>query len=97
MIKLLTVVGARPQFIKAAALSNQINLRNDFEEVMVHTGQHYDGNMSKIFFDQLSLPRPNYELKKAAGDNVDMIAHQLIELNQIIKFFQKLLVHYLVY
>ena len=79
-------MGARPQFIKAAALSNQINLRNDFEEVMVHTGQHYDGNMSKIFFDQLSLPRPNYELKKAAGDNVDMIAHQLIELNQIIKF-----------
>ena len=56
-MKILTVIGARPQFIKAAAVSNK--LRKNHEEVLVHTGQHYDNNMSDIFFDELGIPKPN--------------------------------------
>lgn len=50
-MKLLTVIGARPQFIKAAAVSRVIAERDDLAEVIVHTGQHYDANMSDVFFD----------------------------------------------
>ena len=85
MIKILTIIGARPQFIKAAALSHHIAARDDIDEIIVHSGQHYDDNMSKIFFDELSLPRPNYTIKKTAKNNVDMIANQLVELNRIIQ------------
>lgn len=64
MIKLLTIIGARPQIIKAAALSRAI--RNSFEhkirEVILHTGQHYDENMSKVFFNELQIPAPDYNL-----------------------------------
>ena len=63
-MKLVTVIGARPQIIKAAALSRAI--RNHFadriQEVIVHTGQHYDDNMSQVFFDELQIPRPDYNL-----------------------------------
>ena len=51
-MKLLTIVGARPQFIKAAAFSNKLKSFPDIDEVIIHTGQHYENNMSKIFFDQ---------------------------------------------
>jgi UDP-GlcNAc3NAcA epimerase len=64
MLKLITIIGARPQFIKAAALSRAIknHYSNQLEEVIVHTGQHYDTNMSKVFFDELLIPKPNYQL-----------------------------------
>ena len=60
MKKVLTVLGARPQFIKAAAVSRVIRSRNPFREVILHTGQHYDYNMSGIFFDEMDIPRPDY-------------------------------------
>ena len=64
-LKIVTVVGARPQFIKAAALSRA--LRNEYaeqiEEVLVHTGKHYDDNMSKVFFEELDIPHPKYNLQ----------------------------------
>ena len=63
-MKLVTVIGARPQIIKAAALSRAIrnHYADKIQEVIVHTGQHYDDNMSQIFFDELQIPRPDYNL-----------------------------------
>ena len=60
-MKILTVLGARPQFIKAGAVSREI-LKQELEEVIVHTGQHYDKNMSDLFFEELKIPKPNYFL-----------------------------------
>lgn len=61
-LKILTVVGARPQFIKAAALSKAISQTDGIEEILVHTGQHFDENMSDIFFKEMGIPQPNYQL-----------------------------------
>ena len=64
-MRIVTIVGARPQFIKAAAVSRA--LRERFHEVLVHTGQHYDDNMSQVFFDELGIPRPDYNLGIGSG------------------------------
>ena len=68
-MKLFTVVGARPQFIKAAALSSAVSTHNGvdsrIQEVVVHTGQHYDYEMSRVFFDELPLPVPATTLASA--------------------------------
>ena len=63
-MKLVTIIGARPQIIKAAALSRTIrnHYADQIQEVIVHTGQHYDDNMSQVFFDELQIPRPDYNL-----------------------------------
>lgn len=67
MKKIVTVIGARPQFIKAAVVSRVIKLHDDINEVIVHTGQHYDANMSDIFFDELDIPRPHHNLAIGGG------------------------------
>ena len=71
MIKIVTIIGARPQIIKAAALSRAIkeNFANEIKEVIVHTGQHYDENMSQVFFDELGIPAPNYNLGVGSGNH----------------------------
>ena len=63
-MKIVTIIGARPQIIKAAALSRAIKTHyaNEIQEVIVHTGQHYDNNMSQVFFDELGIPNPDYNL-----------------------------------
>jgi UDP-GlcNAc3NAcA epimerase len=62
-MKILTIVGARPQFIKAAALSRELESRDGVEEILVHTGQHFDKNMSDVFFDEMNIPKPKYNLE----------------------------------
>jgi UDP-GlcNAc3NAcA epimerase len=62
-MKLVTIIGARPQFIKAATVSREIAKYNNINEIIVHTGQHFDANMSKIFFHQMQIPKPDYNLE----------------------------------
>ena len=71
MIRLLTIIGARPQIIKAAAISRAINkhFQGQIDEVILHTGQHYDSNMSAIFFDELGIPKPHYNLHVGSGSH----------------------------
>lgn len=81
-MKIVTVIGARPQFIKAAALSRV--LRRDHEEILVHTGQHYDANMSDIFFDELEIPRPDHNLGISGGSHGSMTGRMIIALEEIL-------------
>lgn len=83
--KVLTIVGARPQFIKAAAVSREI-LRHPgrIEEVMVHTGQHYDSNMSQVFFDELQIPAPSYNLEIGGGSHGAMTGRMLEGIERIL-------------
>ena len=64
-MRILTIIGARPQFIKAAAVSRLIIFYNDINSIIVHTGQYFDANMSDVFFEQMDIPRPNHYLKIA--------------------------------
>jgi len=61
-MKIITILGARPQFIKAGTVSREIAKYANIEEIIVHTGQHFDANMSNIFFDEMKIPKPNYNL-----------------------------------
>ncbi|MBU5454990.1 MULTISPECIES: non-hydrolyzing UDP-N-acetylglucosamine 2-epimerase [Eubacteriales] len=80
-MKIITVVGARPQFIKAAPVSKE--LRKAFNEVLIHTGQHYDDNMSKVFFEELGIPLPDYNLKIGSGSHGAMTGKMLEKLEEI--------------
>ena len=84
MIKIVTIIGARPQFIKAAALSNNLKNHPQIEEVIVHTGQHYDNMMSDIFFNQLKIPEPKYRLESGGKTHAEMTGYQLIEIEKIL-------------
>lgn len=83
-MKLLTVIGARPQFIKAATVSRQVAVRGDIHEVIVHTGQHFDANMSDIFFDELAIPRPDHHLGIGGGSHGAMTGRQLEAIESVL-------------
>jgi UDP-GlcNAc3NAcA epimerase len=82
-MKIVTIVGARPQFIKAALLSDALK-KNGITEILIHTGQHYDANMSDIFFEQLGLQNPAYNLHIQAKTHGDMTGKMLVEIEKIL-------------
>lgn len=81
-MKIVTVVGARPQFIKAAAGSRQI--RKKHKEILVHTGQHFDDNMSAVFFREMEIPEPDYNLGVSGGTHAQMTAKMLVGIEAIL-------------
>jgi UDP-GlcNAc3NAcA epimerase len=83
-MKIVTVVGARPQFIKAAVVSREIQKRGDVREVMVHTGQHYDNNMSDIFFEEMEIKKPTYNLAVKENLHGAMTAKMLSGIEEIL-------------
>lgn len=85
-VKVLTIIGARPQIIKAAAISRAIknNFANKITEVLVHTGQHYDDNMSKVFFDELQIPQPDYNLSIGSGTHAKQTAMMLDAIGELL-------------
>lgn len=83
-MKILTIVGARPQFIKAAAVSRAFAGRDGIDEVLVHTGQHFDDNMSSIFFEQLGIPRPDHHLEIHSLSHGAMTGRMLEKIEEVV-------------
>lgn len=84
MKKIVTVVGARPQFIKLAVVSRVLRRQTELQEVLVHTGQHYDHNMSDVFFEEMDIPKPDYNLGISGGTHGEMTGKMLIEIEKVL-------------
>lgn len=87
-MKIITVIGARPQFVKAAVVSRAIEEYNSksadqIEEIIVHTGQHYDANMSDVFFEEMCIPKPGYNLHLGGGTHGAMTGRMLEKLEEV--------------
>ncbi|QBM16390.1 non-hydrolyzing UDP-N-acetylglucosamine 2-epimerase [Idiomarina abyssalis] len=82
MQKILTIIGARPQFIKASVVSKIIQQSEGVEEIVLHTGQHFDTNMSDVFFNQLGIPKPGVQLDIHGGNHGEMTGRMLIEIER---------------
>jgi len=82
-MKIVTIVGARPQFVKAAIVSRALQQTN-LQEVLVHTGQHYDDNMSKIFFDELEIHKIDYQLGVGSGTQGKQTGEMIIQIENIL-------------
>jgi len=83
-MKIVTVLGARPQFIKASVVSAAIRQSGSLSEVVVHTGQHFDANMSAVFFAELGMDSPQYHLDIHGGGHGDMTGRMLIEIEKVL-------------
>ncbi len=85
-LKILTIIGARPQIIKAAAISRSIKNKfaDKINEVIIHTNQHYDDNMSQVFFDELEIPNPNYHLNVGSGTHGKQTASMIEGIEEIL-------------
>jgi UDP-N-acetylglucosamine 2-epimerase len=81
-MRIITIIGNRPQFVKAAAVSRRLRERHD--ELIVHTGQHYDNELSRIFFEELAVPRPDRELGAGSGSNSSQTARILSALDPLL-------------
>lgn len=86
MLNVLTIIGARPQIIKSAAISRAIrtNFSDRVREIIVHTGQHYDSTMSSVFFDELEIPLPIYNLNVGSGKHGEQTAKMIIGIEEIL-------------
>jgi UDP-GlcNAc3NAcA epimerase len=84
-VKVLTIVGARPQFIKASAVSRVLRALNGADEVLVHTGQHFDDEMSAVFFDELGLQPPDHNLEVHGGGHGQMTGRMLERIESVLE------------
>ena len=84
-MKLLSIVGARPQFIKAAMVTRALRRRPAVTEILVHTGQHYDDNMSDVFFRELGIPEPNHHLGVGSGSHGLQTARMLEKIELVLQ------------
>ncbi len=82
--RILHIVGARPNFMKFSPVYTAINRRTAFEQILVHTGQHYDANMSDVFFEQLAIPAPNFNLGVGSGTHTTQTAKIMLELEKVL-------------
>ena len=83
-MKIATIVGARPQFVKASVVSMEISKYTDLEEVIIHTGQHFDEKMSGIFFDEMEIPKPDYNLEINSLSHGAMTGRQLEKIEEVL-------------
>lgn len=87
-MRVVTIIGARPQFVKAAIVSrafrNRRDLGHDDQEILVHTGQHYDANMSDVFFDEMDIPRPDHHLGIGGGSHGEMTGKMLAAIENVL-------------
>ena len=84
-MKIINVVGARPNFMKIAPIQKEMDKYKDIEKILVHTGQHYEKNMSKLFFEDLELPEPDIYLGIGSGTHAEQTAKIMIEFEKILK------------
>jgi UDP-GlcNAc3NAcA epimerase len=84
MKKILTVLGAHPQFIKASVVSHAIRVSGQLHEVVVHTGQHFDPNMSDLFFNELEMSKPDYFLAISGGPHGSMTGRMLEKIEEVL-------------
>lgn len=83
-MKIVSIVGARPQFIKAATVSRVLQAMPQVQRILVHTGQHYDENMSDVFFQELEIPKPDYHLEIGSGNHGRQTGRMLEEVEQVL-------------
>ena len=87
-MKIVTILGARPQFIKAGSVSreiaNQVMNGVNVKEVIIHTGQHYDGNMSDVFFEEMQIPKPDYFLGIGGKSHGSMTGQMIEKIEEIL-------------
>ena len=83
-MKIATILGARPQFIKASMISRELTNHENIKELIIHTGQHFDDNMSKVFFNDMEIPPPDYELNIHSLSHGAMTGRMMVEIEKIL-------------
>jgi len=83
-MKIVTILGARPQFIKASVITDALSRTSNMQEVVVHTGQHFDSNMSDVFFTELAMPLPRYQLDIHGGGHGEMTGRMLMGIEKVL-------------